>query len=155
MRLTIYTDYALRMLVYLSVNREGLSSVGDIAASYGISKNHLLKVAQELSAKKFIETVRGNGGGVRLARAPHLISVGDVVRATESDMFVVSCFDPAGTGCRIESACVLQSALKDAMDAFFRVLDRYTVADLMVSRPQLQRLLGIPVRTLAERKERA
>lgn len=145
MRLTIYTDYALRMLVYLTTNRGKVCSVGDMASGYNISKHHLMKVAQDLAAAGYIETIRGNGGGVRLLKAPHLISIGDVVRRTEGDMYLVGCLDPAGNGCAIESACLMAPALKEALEAFFEVLDRYTIADLMVKRPQLAQLLGIPV----------
>ena len=99
MRLTIYTDYALRVLIYLTANRGKQCSVGEIADSYQISKHHLMKVAQDLAAAGMIETIRGNGGGIRLIKPPHMISIGDVVRRTESDMFLVGCFDPAGKGC--------------------------------------------------------
>lgn len=145
MRLTIYTDYALRVLIYLTTNRGKQSSVGEIADAYGISKHHLMKVAQELAGAGIIETIRGNGGGVRLVKPPHMISIGDVVRLTESDMFLVGCFDTAGKGCPIEGACVLAGALKEALNAFMAVIDKYTVADLMAKRPQLVELLGIPL----------
>jgi Rrf2 family nitric oxide-sensitive transcriptional repressor len=142
-RLTIYTDYALRVLIYLAANREKVCSIKDIATSYDISRHHLLKVANELAAGGFIQTIRGNGGGVRLAKSPHLISVGDVVRLTETDMHLVGCFDPAGQGCLIESACILQSALHKALSEFLRALDNYTIADLMVTRQSLQDLFVI------------
>jgi Rrf2 family nitric oxide-sensitive transcriptional repressor len=145
MRLTIYTDYALRILIYLTANRGKQCAVGEIADSYGISKNHLMKVAQELASAGIIETVRGNGGGIKLIKPPHMISIGDVVRLTESDMFLVGCFDTAGKGCPIESACVLAGVLKEALNAFMAVIDRYSVADLMAKRPQLVELLGIPL----------
>jgi Rrf2 family nitric oxide-sensitive transcriptional repressor len=144
MRLTIYTDYALRVLIYLTANRGKQCSVGEIADSYQISKHHLMKVAQDLAAAGMIETIRGNGGGIRLIKPPHMISIGDVVRRTETDMFLVGCFDPAGKGCTIEGACILAGALKEALNAFMAVIDKYTVADLMAKRPQLVQLLGIP-----------
>jgi len=150
MRLTIYTDYALRTLIYLAADKNRLCSIGDIADSYRISKHHLMKVAQELAAGGFIETIRGNGGGIRLAKSAQSIRVGDVVRRTEADMFLVGCFDPDGRGCRIEPACRLQAALHEALESFMQVLDGYTIADLTSNkRSQLSNLLGINVRSVA------
>jgi Rrf2 family nitric oxide-sensitive transcriptional repressor len=144
MRLTIYTDYALRVLIYLTANR-GKCAVGEIAESYRISKHHLMKVVQELASAGMIETTRGNGGGIKLVKPAHMISIGDVVRLTETDMFLVGCFDPVGRGCPIESACVLTGVLNEALASFMSVIDRYSIADLMVRRPQLAQLLGIPL----------
>jgi len=146
MRLTIYTDYALRTLIYLGVHRDRLCTIGEIAARYVISKNHLLKVGRELAAGGFVETVRGNGGGLRLARSPHLINIGDVVRQTEPDMDLVGCFDASGPGCRIEGACKLHDVLSVALSAFMAELDTYTLADLMVNRPQLVDKLASPIK---------
>lgn len=148
MRLTIYTDYALRMLIYLGANGDRICSIGTIATSYGISKNHLMKVAIELSSQGLIESVRGNGGGIRLAKPPHQISIGKVVRLTESDMYLVGCFDKTGPSCRISSGCMLKTVLEDALDAFLQVLDNYTLADLVTKRDKIQRLLGIDIVTM-------
>jgi Rrf2 family nitric oxide-sensitive transcriptional repressor len=145
MRLTIYTDYALRMLIYLGVNGDGLCSIGTIATSYGISKNHLMKVAIELSSRGVIETVRGNGGGMRLAIPPHRISIGEIVRMTESDMYMAGCFDPDGPACSISSSCLLRGALNDALNAFMGVLDGYTLADIITKKSRIQKLLGIEI----------
>jgi Rrf2 family nitric oxide-sensitive transcriptional repressor len=137
MRLTIYTDYSLRLLTYLATHRERVCTVGEIAGAYDISKNHLLKVANELAAHGIVEAIRGNRGGLRLAMAPHKISIGNVVRITEPDFRLVACFEDQGVGCLIEAVCVLPKALSEASAAFLKVLDKYTLSDLMVPRPAL------------------
>jgi Rrf2 family transcriptional regulator, nitric oxide-sensitive transcriptional repressor len=129
MRLTRYTDYALRTLLYLGLHGRDLASIGDIARAYGISENHLTKVVHHLGRLGFVETVRGRGGGLRLARAPEAIGIGEVVRRTEDDLALVDCF--TATSCAIAGACGLQRALGEALAAFLGVLDRYTLADLL------------------------
>lgn len=94
MRLTLYTDYALRLLMYLAVKPDALATIQEVAEAYGISRNHLMKIAQELGRGGFVETVRGRGGGLRLRTDPASIVIGDVVRATEDDFRLVECFDP-------------------------------------------------------------
>jgi Rrf2 family nitric oxide-sensitive transcriptional repressor len=142
MRLTSHTDYALRTLIYLGVSAERLTPVGEIAEAYGISKNHLLKVASHLAAGGYVTAVRGSGGGIRLAQAPAEINIGQVVRYTETDMNLVECFCPGANGCRIQSGCLLRSALRGALRAFLEALDRYSLGDLMGSKPLLEELLG-------------
>ena len=137
MRLTQYSDFALRLLTFLAVHRDRVCTVKEIAEAYSISRHHLLKVANELAGAGVIDALRGNGGGLRLARAPHLVGIGEVVRLTEPDFQLVACFDAQGPGCPIESACILQRALQEACEAFLKVLDRYTLADMMVSKQQL------------------
>ena len=144
MRLTIYSDYALRLLMYLAVMDDGLATIGEIADSYGISKNHLMKVAHELGVAGYVETVRGRGGGLRLSRAREAIRLGEVVRHTEPDMALVPCFAPVDGDCAIERCCVLKKALKRAGDAFLEVLDGYTLADLARPRSALRSLLAMP-----------
>ena len=141
MRLTIHTDYALRMLIVLGLRADTVVSVGEIAETYGISRNHLIKVAQHLRGCGYVETTRGNGGGLRLAQPATAINIGEVVRRTESDMHLVTCFAPDGH-CRIYSGCVLHAVLSQALDAFFAVLDRYCLSDLIGSRDLLEDLLG-------------
>lgn len=143
MRLTTFSDYTLRVLVYLGVQDEGLITVGEIASAYGVSENHLMKVVHHLAQHGYVETVRGKGGGIRLARAPAQINVGEVVRGTEENLRLVECFDPQASDCRIEPACILRGALGRALDAFFGVLDAYTLADLLVPRTKLRRMLTV------------
>jgi Rrf2 family nitric oxide-sensitive transcriptional repressor len=135
MQLTRYTDYSLRVLMYLAVHQEDLATIEEIAEAYGISKAHLMKIVHQLGLAGYVETVRGRGGGLRLARAPESIRIGEVVRHTET-MPLVECFDPKTSHCRIEPACDLRAALKDALGAFLRALDGYTLADLVVRRRQ-------------------
>ena len=143
MRLTTFSDYTLRVLVYLGVHDEGLVTIGDIAAAYGISENHLMKVVHYLGQRGYIETVRGKGGGMRLARAPEKINVGEVVRGTEENLKLVECFDKKASDCRIEAACVIRGVLGRALEAFFGVLDGCTLADLLAPRPRLIKMLAL------------
>jgi Rrf2 family nitric oxide-sensitive transcriptional repressor len=130
MRLTVYTDFSLRVLMYLAVRPERRPTISEIASTYGISKNHIMKVVHQLGVAGYIETVRGKNGGMRLARLPQDIVLGEVVRRTEPDMALVPCFDPVNAPCVIGPACKLRHALQQARDAFLAVLDDYTVADL-------------------------
>jgi Rrf2 family nitric oxide-sensitive transcriptional repressor len=141
MRLTIFSDYSLRVLIYLGTVQGRLATIDQIATAYGISGNHLMKVVHHLAQRDYIETVRGKGGGMRLARPAESINIGQVVRATEDNFALVECFDNRGPGCRIERVCVLQGALAEALDAFFAVLDRHTLADLLAPARPLVRIL--------------
>ena len=142
MRLTFYSDYSLRMLMYVAVNDDHLVTIQEVADSYGISKNHLMKVAFDLGQKGFLETVRGRNGGLRLARESGKIGLGDVIRATEEDFNMVECFDPLSNSCLITRACRLRGALSKATAAYMAVLDEYTLADLTDRHPALSRLLA-------------
>ncbi len=143
MRFTRHTDYALRVLMYLGLKPEQeLATIGEIADRYEVSENHLMKVVHRLGQHGFIETVRGRQGGIRLAQAPHMIGIGDVVRRCEDDLRVVECFDPNTNTCRIASVCALPMVLDEALAAFFAVLDRFTLADLLKSRLDLAALLS-------------
>jgi Rrf2 family nitric oxide-sensitive transcriptional repressor len=140
-QLTRYRDYSLRVLIYLALDPERLVTIEDIAQGYDISKAHLMKVVHQLGLRGYVETVRGRGGGLRLARRPEEIRVGEVVRWTE-EMDLVECFDPASSQCAIEPVCGLRSALHEALAAFLAALDRYTIADLVERRRKpLARLL--------------
>jgi Rrf2 family nitric oxide-sensitive transcriptional repressor len=141
MRLTVYTDYALRVLMYVALHPERLPTIGEIASSYGISRNHLMKVVYELGLASYVVTVRGKNGGLRLARAPQDIVLGEVVRRTEPDMALVPCFEPTRAPCAITPACILRRALHEARSAFLEVLDGYTLADLVKNRTMLSALL--------------
>lgn len=143
MRLTVYTDYALRLLMYLAVKDDGLATISEVAASYGISKNHLMKVAHQLGVAGYVDTVRGRSGGLRLAKPVEAIGLGDVVRHTEQDMALVPCFKPVDAPCAIRPCCVLRRALEKAGAAFLEVLDGYSLGDLVKPRTPLRSLLGI------------
>jgi Rrf2 family transcriptional regulator, nitric oxide-sensitive transcriptional repressor len=143
MRLTMQTDYALRMLIALGVHTNRLVTVGETADTYQVSKNHMMKVAHRLCLEGFVIAVRGNGGGLRLARRPSEINIGDVVRRMESDFSLVGCFEPRCETCRITSACLLRSALRKALQAFHQTLDDYTLQDLLVTRPLLEELFAM------------
>lgn len=141
MRLTVYTDYSLRMLMYLAVKEGNRATIAEVAAAYGISKAHLTKVAHQLGLAGYVGTVRGKGGGLCLARAATQIRLGDVVRRTEPDMALVPCFKPVHGPCPIVPACGLRGALHEARQAFLAVLDRYSLDDLVQRRAELASLL--------------
>lgn len=143
MRLTRYTDYALRVLIFAALNARALSTIDAISAGYGISKNHLRKVVHDLSRHGFIETVQGRNGGIRLSKPAEEIRVGTVLRQMEQDMCLVECFDPPTNTCRIVGACALRSMLHDSLAAFLANLDRYSLADLVKPRHALADILGL------------
>ncbi len=142
MRLTLWTDYALRTLIYIGVKGERLSTIAEIAESFDISAAHLMKVVNKLGQQGYVETVRGKGGGIRLARKPGQIRVGAVVRDTEEELAVLGCLAEPGF-CRIQGCCVLRRALREATQAFLHTLDGYTLAELLAPRIQLIRSLGL------------
>jgi len=143
MRLTLHTDYALRVLIQVGLNDGKLTTIDDIATSFDISKNHLMKVVNDLSQKGYLDTIRGRNGGIRLMRASRDINVGQVVRDTEDQLGVIGCLDHSGF-CRIERVCVLRGALREATVAFLAVLDGYTLADLIKPHKALSSLLRVP-----------
>lgn len=133
MQLNLQTDYALRVLMALAVSKRQLS-VDDIARRYAISRNHLAKVAGLLQAAGFVQTFRGRGGGMRLARPPEEIIVGDVVRQFENLDSFVGCF-ARGSGCAVNGLCALKPALAGAVEAFLSHLDCYRLSDLVPDQP--------------------
>jgi len=140
MQLTRYTDYSLRVLMYLAVHPERLATITEISTAYDISRNHLVKVVHELGTLGFIQTQRGKQGGIRLAHTPADINVGEVVRKVEKNLNIVNCTEPK---CPILPACDLRGILFQARDAFMAVLDDYTLADLIKGQrtSQLKKLL--------------
>ena len=143
MRLTDYTDYTLRVLMFCAANPDRLVTIAELAERHHLSKNHLMKIVNDLARQGVIETTRGRGGGMRLMRPAKDINVGEVVRATESDFVVVECFDPQNNQCRLSSHCRLQSVLGQAMQSFFAVLDALTLEDLMVPAGQAASSTGV------------
>lgn len=136
MRLTLYTDYSMRVLLYLGARPERLCSIAEIAGAYRISQNHLMKVVNDLGRAGYVASTRGRSGGVRLARDPATINIGEVVRHTEDGFDLVEC-----GSCVIAPACGLTSALREALAAFMAVLDSHTLADLLAKRADMARLL--------------
>ena len=142
MRLNVQSDYALRLLMQLDVNGDELTTIADVARRFGISKNHLMKIAQALGHHGFIETVRGRAGGLRLAGPADQISLGAVIRKIEGDFALVECL-PGGNGqCIISPACRLTGVMREALQAFLEVLDAYTIADLTRKNHKLAALLS-------------
>src|SRR3954468_18516133 len=132
MRLTNYTDYSLRVLIYLALKKEDeLGTIKEIAETYHISKNHLMKIIHELGKLGYIETIRGRNGGIRLAKLPKEINIGEVVSTTEEDFHIVECFKQGNSYCVITPACKLKNILFEALQAFLNVLKGYTLEDLI------------------------
>ncbi len=133
MRLTNWTDYSLRVLMYCAASeqREQPATIGEIAEAHGISRSHLTKIVMTLSGLGLLETTRGRGGGLRLLKPAHTIVLGEVVRQTESDFTLVECFDAEHNTCRLDGHCRLKGALREAMDRYLEVLDGVTLADLV------------------------
>jgi Rrf2 family nitric oxide-sensitive transcriptional repressor len=133
MRLTAYTDFSLRTLIFLASNRDRLVTIQEIADAHGIAKNHLTKVVHQLGVLGYIETLRGRNGGLRLGLEPADINIGAVVRQTESDFFMAACFDTASPGCIYAGQCGLQGTLGAATRAFLAVLDAETLDRMLVA----------------------
>ena len=131
MRLTTYTDYALRTLMHLAANRDRLVTIQDIADVHGIAKNHLTKVVHQLGLLGVIETVRGRNGGIHLGAEPAQINIGAVVRSTEPDFFMAECFDKNKNECIYSSSCLLKNVLGSATAAYLKVLDGVTLEDIL------------------------
>lgn len=143
MQLTLYTDYSLRVLIYLGIRPSHQATITEIAQSYNVSRNHLVKVVHNLGAMGYITTTRGRGGGMVLALAPELINIGEVVRKTEPDFDLVECFDLETNTCPISPSCALIKALKMARKAFLEVLDQYTLDAVVANRSDLAVYLRI------------
>lgn len=141
MKLSLFSDYSLRVLMYAALKGEAFR-VEEVTDAYGISRHHLAKVIQSLAKLGYLDTRRGRGGGIRLARPPGEIRVGKLVRETEDEPAIVECFDAASNTCRLAGACRLQGALAEAVRAFYESLDRHTLADL-VTGPQRSRMLRV------------
>lgn len=143
MRLTRQTNYAVRILMYCSANEGNLSRVPDIAEAYGLSEAYLFKILKPMMDVKIIESVRGRNGGIRLARDAADITLFDVVRVTEENFSLAECFDDENSDCPLIDSCGFNSALREALNAFFEVLGKYTIADMVAARPNISFLLGL------------
>jgi Rrf2 family nitric oxide-sensitive transcriptional repressor len=136
MRLTVHSDYALRVLMYLGARKGQLATIEEIAKAYAISENHLMKVVNRLGKHGFVETLRGRGGGLRLGESADTVTLGQVLRVVEEDFQIVECFGETNM-CRISEACRLKHALRRALDAFLAELDEWTLADILSNRNAL------------------
>ena len=148
MRLTTFTDYSLRVMMYVAAHPEGRATIAEIARAYDISEHHLTKVVHFLGKEGYLENLRGRGGGLRRARAPSAINVGDVVKLTESGDVPAECFERESNCCAITADCKLKFALSDAVDAFYAALRRYSLEDVVRNRKALGKVLFVapPVR---------
>lgn len=141
MKLTAFTDYSLRVLIYLAAQPQQRATIADIAVAFEVSENHLTKVVHFLGKSGWLATVRGKGGGLELAMPPELVGVGKVVRETEGMAVPAECFGNNGGNCSIGDICRLRGVLGEAVGGFYAVLDRYTLADLVHNRQSLARTL--------------
>ncbi len=143
MRLTSFTDYALRVLLYTAAHEEQLTTIAEIQKTFDVSKGHLMKIVHLLSTEGYIHAVRGRSGGIRLGKAPEEINLGQLVRLTEPDFRLVECFGEENH-CIISQFCKLPGPLNKALDAFLRTLDAYTLKDMMLTRdifePSMERM---------------
>jgi Rrf2 family nitric oxide-sensitive transcriptional repressor len=142
MRLSSFSDYSLRVLIYLGAHPGRLVTIAEIAGAYDISGNHLMKVVHQLGRLGYLQTVRGKGGGMRLGRLPEEIHLGEVIRQTEVDWALVECFS-SGSGCQIHAACRLPPILDEALAAMFGVLDKYTLSDLLHKPTELRQVITL------------
>ena len=142
MKLTTFSDYTLRVLMFLALSRDRLATIPEIAAAYDISENHLMKVVHQLARAGVIESVRGKGGGIRLAHEPEAIRLGQIVRSSEGSAPIVECLSDEGATCRIAPVCRLTAVLSRAFEALYASLDEYTLADLVRAPRELKTLLA-------------
>lgn len=141
MRLTTFTDYSLRVLMYVAAHPEGRATIAEIAEAYDISEHHLTKVVHFLGKEGYLENIRGRGGGLMLAREPASINVGDVVKRTEGGDIPAECFARESNTCAITPDCKLKHALADAVDSFYGALRKYTLEDVVKNRKALGKVL--------------
>ena len=139
MRLTDYTDYTLRVLMFCALNPERSVTIAELAASHAVSKNHLMKIVNDLARQGLLQTTRGRGGGLRLLKAAADINIGDVVRQSETDFRMVECFDASHNACTLTAQCQLKLVIRSALQGFLAELDKVTLAD--ITQPKLG---GVP-----------
>jgi|SRR5581483_5575954 len=141
MRLSLFSDYTLRVLMYVALHPGRLVTIPEIAAAYGISENHLMKVVHHLAQTGVVQSVRGTGGGIHLARAPGEIHLGEIVRESEGNAPIVGCLSGDPQACRITSSCRLKGMLAHALDVFYDALNEHTLADLVAKPRALMHVL--------------
>jgi Rrf2 family nitric oxide-sensitive transcriptional repressor len=142
MRMTLQTDYALRVLIYLAIRDPQPNTVHDVAESYGISRNHLLKIVLKLRDMGLVATTRGRSGGIHLAVTPRDVNVGEVIRALGDEFPVVECMKSSGGVCVLSPICRLKGIVREALGAYLSVFDKYTLHDLVANREELASVLG-------------
>lgn len=139
MRLAEYTDYTLRVLMYCATNPDRLVTIAELAEHHGVSKNHLMKIVNDLARQGVVQTTRGRGGGLRLLKRPDDIRIGDVVRSSETDFRLVECFDSRTNTCTLTPSCRLKGLFDSALQAYFNELDRVTLTDMIAPPAPLTR----------------
>ena len=147
MRLTKQTNYAVRILMYCAANNEELSRVSEIALAYNLSEAFLFKILKPITDNGFISSVRGRNGGIKLAMPAEEISLLDIVRVTEDNFAMADCFDKGPTNCPLVDACTLNTVWSEALNAFFDVLEKHTISDLVKPSPNINLLLGLELPT--------
>ncbi|MBL0372249.1 Rrf2 family transcriptional regulator [Rhizobium sp. KVB221] len=155
MQLTTFTDYGLRMLMYLAAQPEQQCSVREVADHYGISRNHLVKVAHRLSQLGFIDSTKGRGGGIRLSGEPASMRLGDIVLKLEPNMHIVECFDKSTNCCAITAICKAKDFFRQANQAFIDVLNKYTLSDTIVSGKSFLEIFALPQPTNPDRHKQS
>lgn len=146
MRLTLYTDYSLRVLLYLAHKEDETATITELADFYKISRNHLVKVVHQLGVNGYILTSRGRTGGIKLAHAAESIQIGEVVRSTEPDFDLLECFNPATDQCVVSHSCNLKGVIFNAQASFLGVLDQYTLADMVTPKKSKATFKSIPIK---------
>ena len=152
MRLTNFSDYALRLLIFVATKPDELVTIAEVSKAYGISKNHLMKITNTLAQGGFVETVRGAKGGLHLAKPASAINLAAVVRLTESGSDLVECFNPSTNTCVINHVCSLKHVLHDALESFYKTLAQVTLAELVVRSQDLSAIFEL--RTLNKKRSR-
>ena len=147
MQLSYFADYALRVLLYSAAHPERRCTSEEIAGAFSVSRHHIVKVVNALQHQGYLDTVRGRGGGFRLAQPAQQVNIGEVVRRNEATLAIVECFDRETNTCPLSVACGLKGVLRDAQQAFFATLDRYTLADLVTKPEWRARILVLPRRS--------
>lgn len=143
MEISLYSDYAFRVLIYLALNGSKLVQIRTISHTYHVSENHLIKVVQHLVKLGYVASVRGRNGGIRLAKSPSQIVVGEVFRKTEPNLKLANCFDAEHNACSIMDSCKLRAVLGRALESFLAILDQKTLADLVSQREQISSTIRI------------